>query len=722
MLYLRPAQRFAAALTSLWLSVTCVASAAALTTPEPLSKADQTCVITTNKIGVKLFSAESNASYGCIKDAGKGNLEGTIEACMAIEEEAGRSEKLANKLVATQDRKCSLPPPPFGFAAAPVVIASARATESELTHALFGDPLDAAIVLRDEDFDGVKCQLRVARQCQKYATARLKEFKNCKKAGLKDGSIADATVLAACTVADPRGKVADARARIGGEIARRCDETKLSSLFPGECAMGARSGAGVFDQCLAELIDCHTCVLTNDMDGLLFDCDTLDDGLVNSSCRTCGNKVVEGPEACDEAGATAMCDIDCTLPACGDGVFNPAAGEECDDGNGIDGDGCDLGCLISVCGNGVIAGEEEECDDGNNVDGDGCTADCRCEPGAFLSGCQDPQCPASAEFIQMAAAGPLCGSNADCLAGTCDEMLGRCVTPTTDDLGFSGIIHDVDSNDGSVTRLRLTCPGPGPLCGECIVDGIDSRPRNCRCANDNRRVCDAPLRPDADDCGGALCECYEGPPSPNTAANTPVCTVWRHASDVTGAVDVDTGAGIIFKDMLATVHLGEQLVDPCPRCAGDVTPGDGLRTGACVGGPSDGMPCDVDAEHTSFPAPGGGGYSLDCMPSPAKNISADGVVVRAGLTTGTSVLSATIECGLSQNPDLCPCGVCSENSQLACASDADCIGAGSCGRLTEGVPLPNFCESAVCEDVGGGKGQCVGDEQMFCDGVLRASG
>lgn len=722
MLYLRPSQKFAATLTSLWLSVTCVASAAAQATAEPITQTDQNCVITMNKVGVKLFTAENHASYKCIRDAGKGRLEGTIEACM-VAEEGSRSDKLANKLVATQNDKCSPPLPPFGFATAAAVTASARTTQSELTHALFGNPLDAAVVLRDEDFDGVKCQLRVAREYQSYAAARLKAFKNCKQAGLKNGTITDATALAECTVADPRDKVAGARARIGAEIARRCDETTLPPLFPGECETGARIGASTFDQCVARLIDCHTCVLTNDMDGLLFDCDTLDDGLINASCRTCGNGVTEGPEYCDEAGATAACDVDCTFPACGDGIFNPAAGEECDDGNGIDGDGCDLGCILSGCGNGIIGGADEECDDGNNVDGDGCTLECRCEPGAFLSGCQDPQCPASAEFIQMAAAGPLCSTNADCLAGTCDETLGRCATATTDDLGFSGFIHDVDSNDGSVTRLRLTCPGPGPVCGECIVEGIAPLPRNCRCANDDRKVCDRPLRPDADDCGGAMCECYEGPPSPNSAGNTPVCTVWRHASDVTGTVDVDTGAGIVFKDMRAIVHLGEQLVDPCPRCIGDGTPGDGLRKGKCVGGPSDGMPCDVDAEHTSFPAPGGGGgQSLDCMPSPAKNISADGVVVRAGLTTGASVLSAAIECGLIQSPALCACGVCSENPQLACSSNADCGEAGICGRVTEGVPVPNFCEDFVCEDAGGGEGQCAGSELLFCDGILRASG
>ncbi|MBT8495677.1 MAG: lamin tail domain-containing protein [Deltaproteobacteria bacterium] len=50
-----------------------------------------------------------------------------------------------------------------------------------------------------------------------------------------------------------------------------------------------------------------------------------------SSCDLCGTNVVEGDEECDEGGEnTETCDLDCTFPVCGDGVFNAAAGEDCD--------------------------------------------------------------------------------------------------------------------------------------------------------------------------------------------------------------------------------------------------------------------------------------------------------------------------------------------------------------------------------------------------------
>ena len=60
----------------------------------------------------------------------------------------------------------------------------------------------------------------------------------------------------------------------------------------------------------------------------------------------CGDGSVEGTEACDDMGESATCDDDCTLAECGDTVLNLTAGEECDDGNTMDGDGCDATCLL----------------------------------------------------------------------------------------------------------------------------------------------------------------------------------------------------------------------------------------------------------------------------------------------------------------------------------------------------------------------------------------
>src|SRR5258705_9085832 len=43
----------------------------------------------------------------------------------------------------------------------------------------------------------------------------------------------------------------------------------------------------------------------------------------------CGDGAIAPPEQCDTRGESATCDLDCTLPVCGDAIHNAAAGEGC---------------------------------------------------------------------------------------------------------------------------------------------------------------------------------------------------------------------------------------------------------------------------------------------------------------------------------------------------------------------------------------------------------
>jgi len=58
----------------------------------------------------------------------------------------------------------------------------------------------------------------------------------------------------------------------------------------------------------------------------------------------CGDGDLNNTEACDDMGQTSRCDADCTFVACGDGVVNEDAGEECDDNDTVDTDACDAEC------------------------------------------------------------------------------------------------------------------------------------------------------------------------------------------------------------------------------------------------------------------------------------------------------------------------------------------------------------------------------------------
>ena len=90
-------------------------------------------------------------------------------------------------------------------------------------------------------------------------------------------------------------------------------------------------------------------------------------------------------------------------PRCGNGVFEPTIGEVCDDGNTFNGDGCNYFCQVEFgwvcldntkcrnlqdpqlkvyCGNGKQETKYgEDCDDGNKIEGDGCNRACKIESG-----------------------------------------------------------------------------------------------------------------------------------------------------------------------------------------------------------------------------------------------------------------------------------------------------------------------------------------------------
>lgn len=58
----------------------------------------------------------------------------------------------------------------------------------------------------------------------------------------------------------------------------------------------------------------------------------------------CGDGIMNGMELCDTMVQSKLCEANCQLPACGDGIPNNQAGEHCDDKNTDILDGCDK-CL-----------------------------------------------------------------------------------------------------------------------------------------------------------------------------------------------------------------------------------------------------------------------------------------------------------------------------------------------------------------------------------------
>ena len=199
-----------------------------------------------------------------------------------------------------------------------------------------------------------------------------------------------------------------------------------------------------------------------------------------SKKSVCGNKIREDGESCDDGntksgdGCTNTCDIEkgytcdetgtvCvkdteTEEGCGNGRID--SGEQCDDGNTMNGDGCSSECTIesgwnctakgcyevveqeSVCGDFEITGEEE-CDDGNEYDGDGCSSDCKIE--------SDYRCDTTMGITTCVKR--VCGD------GYVDEDLGEaCDTPDT------SVNYSKDAG-GCTAECQFA-----PYCGDGHVD------------------------------------------------------------------------------------------------------------------------------------------------------------------------------------------------------------------------------------------------------------
>lgn len=170
---------------------------------------------------------------------------------------------------------------------------------------------------------------------------------------------------------------------------------------------------------------------------------------------------------------------------CGNGVVE--VGEECDDGNLVDGDGCESNCLAgaALCGNGMID-PGETCDDGNKNPDDGCASNCVTECG-FL--CLEPgvSCRSGFHAVQCATSGPPFGqasplanacqlatlsvdgnyialSPGTKIAGVARHLDGMYTDPSNAVFGFAGNTEDIAAGSQLVavntTTGELTPMGP----------------------------------------------------------------------------------------------------------------------------------------------------------------------------------------------------------------------------------------------------------------------
>lgn len=159
------------------------------------------------------------------------------------------------------------------------------------------------------------------------------------------------------------------------------------------------------------------------------------------------------------------------LGRCGDSQVQ--LGEECDDGNGLSGDGCSAECLNEIhCSGGYRIGDRYPAPDGCNI--------CTCtEAGIACTerACTQKKCFSSAECPQ----GEICSvEEGDCRypcpkgAVCIQACAGVCIPKSLTAVCGDGICEDGESAFPDRTGSELYCPQDcsvtGPVCGNAFCD------------------------------------------------------------------------------------------------------------------------------------------------------------------------------------------------------------------------------------------------------------
>jgi len=163
------------------------------------------------------------------------------------------------------------------------------------------------------------------------------------------------------------------------------------------------------------------------------------------------------------------------LGACGDGSIQ--VGEECDDGNSLNGDGCTVDCQEEIhCSGGYKIGDRYPAPDGCNI--------CSCtEAGIACTerACTQKKCFSSAECIQSEVCSVEqgdcrypCPKGAVCI----QACAGVCIPRAATTICGNGTCEDGETAFPDRTGASLYCPQDcdlgGPVCGDAICAAGES--------------------------------------------------------------------------------------------------------------------------------------------------------------------------------------------------------------------------------------------------------
>jgi hypothetical protein len=219
-----------------------------------------------------------------------------------------------------------------------------------------------------------------------------------------------------------------------------------------------------------------------------------------------------------EADVDAAGDHEGIPPGCGNGTVGD--GEECDDGNDVNGDGCDVDCSYS-CHN------DDECSDGNECNG--------------IEVCDTTDSHACTEGVPPPEGAP-CDDGLFCTITDACDGTGACVgsgNPCSHDLACTVSEDCVEVDDGYACAYDVAA-GTCLIDGLCYEDGDENMRNECEeCRHASSATAWSP-RDDMTECSDGLCcsgECVEnaeccadGDCTPRCRGSARPCTTFDQAT------------------------------------------------------------------------------------------------------------------------------------------------------------------------------------------------